>query len=95
MNGGGTAPLELCTGKMCAAVMMLQFLLLCSPLLADPGLFPPWDFTWNMSLSTVFMPCDANGVGPVPFPPSQAAAWGIADFDCSFCQHTRRPNFPR
>lgn len=36
-----------------------------------------------MSLSTVFMPCDADGVGPVPFPPSNAARWGIADFDWS------------
>jgi len=47
------------------------------------ALLPPWPPTWNMSSSTVFMPCSANGVGPVPFPPSNAARWGIADFDWS------------
>jgi hypothetical protein len=47
------------------------------------ALLPPWPPTWNMSLSTVVMPCDSNGVGPVPFPPSNAARWGIADFDWS------------
>lgn len=29
------------------------------------------------------MPCDAAGVGPVPFDPASAARWGIADFDWS------------
>lgn len=44
---------------------------------------PPWASTYNMSLSTIFMPCDANGVGPIPFPPETAAQWGISDWDWS------------
>lgn len=44
---------------------------------------PPWPQTWNMSLSTAFMPCYTEGIGPVPFPPEQAARWGLADFDCA------------
>jgi hypothetical protein len=51
--------------------------------LGDPGLFPPWNATWNMSLSTVFMPCDASGHGLVPFPPSVGAQWGVSDWDWS------------
>lgn len=48
-----------------------------------PQILPPWPATWNMSRSTAFMPCDTDGVGPVPFDPQSAAKWGIADFDWS------------
>ena len=47
------------------------------------ALIPPWAPTWNMSLSTAFMPCKATGVGPVPFDPHVAAKWGLADTDWS------------
>ncbi len=44
------------------------------------GLLPPWPATWDMARSTAFMPCNVAGAGPVPFAPTLAATWGIADF---------------
>ena len=62
----------------------LILLALTAPALQRSSAFlPPWPPTWNMSLSTAFMPCDADTPGPIPFPPAVAARWGIADTDWS------------
>ena len=38
---------------------------------------PSWPATYNMSMSTVFMPCNYSGY----FDPAYAARWGLVDFD--------------
>jgi hypothetical protein len=72
--------------------LVLFFLVLCTPVLTilpwavRPPLIaysPPWEPVWNMSLSTAFMPCDANAPGPVPFDPLVTAKWGLTDTDWS------------
>jgi hypothetical protein len=40
---------------------------------------PSWPATYEMSRSTIFMPCNYSGY----FDPGIAAQWGIADFDWS------------
>ena len=42
---------------------------------------PPWPPTFRMNDSTIYMPCDATGALPAPFPPARAAAWGWRSFD--------------
>ena len=89
-------PKTLTMGQMVLTQQMSLFSLFCLLSMANglawpPARFglpslrlnPPWSATWNMSLSTAFMPCDANGPRPVPFPPAVAARWGIADTDWS------------
>ena len=43
------------------------------------GFVPKWKPTYNMSMSTVFMPCNTSGM----FDATIAAKWGIVDFDWS------------
>ena len=42
-------------------------------------LLPPWPSTYNMSLSTIIMPCNYTGYMDAEF----AAKWGLVDFDWS------------
>jgi hypothetical protein len=43
------------------------------------AVLPGWDFTYDMSRSTIFMPCNETGFTD----PVLAAKFGIADFDWS------------
>jgi hypothetical protein len=47
------------------------------PVRTSAGAVPGWPATYNMSLSTAFMPCNYSGVFDVAY----AASWGVADFD--------------
>ena len=44
-----------------------------------PHVMPPWEPTYNMSLSTIMMPCNYSGY----MDPSFSAKWGLVDFDWS------------
>ena len=44
---------------------------------APPPPLPQWEPTYNMSLSTAFMPCNYSGM----FDAALAGRWGLADFD--------------
>ena len=46
---------------------------------SGPTPLPHWKPTYNMSLSTVFMPCNDSGF----MDPSFSALWGLVDFDWS------------
>ena len=45
----------------------------------ESAVLPSWQPTYNMSKSTVVMPCNYSGM----FSPSEAGKWGIASFDWS------------
>ncbi len=46
---------------------------------ASPPLLPPWPPTYNMSLSTIIMPCNYTGL----FDTSFSSRFGIVDYDWS------------
>eukprot|EP00056_Hartaetosiga_gracilis_P008939 m.128241 g.128241 ORF g.128241 m.128241 type:complete len:419 (-) comp13022_c0_seq6:1961-3217(-) len=46
---------------------------------SDAGSVPNWEPTWNMSLSTVLMPCNMSGY----MNPQSIEKWGLVDFDWS------------
>ena len=45
----------------------------------DASVLPPWPATYNMSLSTIMMPCNDSGYMDA----ATAGAWGIVDYDWS------------
>jgi hypothetical protein len=47
--------------------------------LMDATILPPWAPTYNMSLSTIMMPCNYSGLMDA----ATAGMWGIVDFDWS------------
>ena len=48
-------------------------------LTVDAAVLPPWPATYNMSLSTIMMPCNNSGMMDA----AAAGKWGIVDFDWS------------
>ena len=50
-----------------------------TPMLGAPNPLPKWTPTYNMSLSTIFMPCNDSGFMDAEF----SSKWGIVDFDWS------------
>ena len=47
--------------------------------LSGPGIVPKWNHTYQMNMSTAFMPCNYSGY----FDPSFSAKFGLADYDWS------------
>jgi hypothetical protein len=62
-----------------AALLALLLALSAAPHGAPWPRTPKWSATWQMSRSTIFMPCNASGM----FDPAVAGRYGIADFDWS------------
>ena len=60
---------------------MASSLLLATTAIAahDASVLPPWPPTYNMSLSTIMMPCNDSGYMDA----HTAGAWGIVDYDWS------------
>ena len=59
--------------------LTLLFLQFQSIIAREPTVLPPWPPTYNMSLSTIMMPCNDSGWMNSEF----AAKWGLVDFDWS------------